>query len=113
MEHIWARGEAVTSSGLMKEVGACRGWKPQTLLTLLSRLAERGFISAEKGEGREKRFKALLSRDEYLARETSAFLTEVHGRKLSSLLMSLNGERLSDSDINELERWFDRLKKGR
>ena len=111
MKEIWESGSPVTSAQIMNKIGLDRGWKPQTLLTLLSRLTERGFIEARPGKGRDKLFTALVSRDEYLARETSAFMDEVHGRSISSLLAALNRETLSDSDMNELQVWFDRLKK--
>ena len=111
MKEIWESGSPVTSAQIMNKIGLDRGWKPQTLLTLLSRLTERGFIEARPGKGREKLFAALVSRDEYLARETIAFMDEVHGRSISSLLAALNRETLSDSDMNELQTWFDRLKK--
>ena len=112
MKAVWAAGDPVTSSQIMEQVGLQRGWKPQTLLTLLSRLTERGFIEAQPGKGREKLFSALISRDEYLARETSAFMSEVHGRSIGSLLAALNREKLSEDDMNELQTWFDQLKKG-
>ena len=112
MKAIWAADAPITSAEIMDQVGRERGWKPQTLLTLLARLTEKGFIGARPGTGREKLFSALISHDEYLARETSAFMNEVHGHSLSSLLASLNREKMSESDLNELQTWFDRLKKG-
>ena len=112
MKAVWAADEPVTSARIMEEVGRERGWKPQTLLTLLARLTERGFIEARPGKGREKLFACLVSREEYLARETSAFMDEVHGRSVGSLLAALNREKLSEKDMNELQAWFDRLKKG-
>ena len=112
MKAVWAADGPVTSARIMEEVGRERGWKPQTLLTLLSRLTERGFIEAQPGKGREKLFACLVSREEYLARETSAFMDEVHGRSVGSLLAALNREKLSEKDMNELQAWFDRLKKG-
>ena len=112
MKAVWSADGPVTSARIMEEVGRERGWKPQTLLTLLSRLTERGFIEARPGKGREKLFACLVSREEYLARETSAFMDEVHGRSVGSLLAALNRERLSEQDMNELQAWFDRLKKG-
>ena len=112
MKVVWSADGPVTSAQIMEEVGRERGWKPQTLLTLLSRLTERGFIEARPGKGREKLFACLVSREEYLARETSAFMDEVHGRSVGSLLAALNREKLSEKDMNELQAWFDRLKKG-
>ena len=112
MKVVWSADGPVTSARIMEEVGRERGWKPQTLLTLLSRLTERGFIEAQPGKGREKLFACLVSREEYLARETSAFMDEVHGRSVGSLLAALNREKLSEKDMNELQAWFDRIKKG-
>ena len=112
MKVVWSADGPVTSARIMEEVGRERGWKPQTLLTLLSRLTERGFIEAQPGKGREKLFACLVSREEYLARETSAFMDEVHGRSVGSLLAALNREKLSEQDMYELQAWFDRLKKG-
>ena len=112
MKAIWAADAPLTSAELMRSLGQERGWKPQTLLTLLSRLTERGFVEARPGRGREKLFAARISRDEYLARETSAFMEEVHGRSVSSLLAALNRETLTEHDLNELQAWFDRVKQG-
>ena len=112
MKAIWAEGAPVTSSKLMGKVGIERGWKPQTLLTLLSRLTERGFIDALPGKGREKLFTPLSTRDEYLAQETRTFIDEVHGRSISSLLAALNRESLSEGDVNALQTWFEQLKRG-
>ena len=39
-------------------------------------------------------------------------MDEVHGRSVGSLLAALNREKLSEKDMNELQAWFDRLKKG-
>ena len=112
MKAVWQAGGPVTSAGIMCEVGQGRGWKPQTLLTLLSRLTERGMLVAEPGRGREKLFRPLVSRDEYLAMETDAFLDEVHGRSVSSLLAALNRDTLTERDMNELRNWFEKLKEG-
>ena len=112
MKAIWQADAPVTSSWIMETVGQERGWKPQTLLTLLSRLTERGFITARPGKGRGKLFSALISRQEYLARETSAFMDEVHGHSLSSLLAALNPDKLTEKDLSELKNWFGQLKSG-
>ena len=111
MKAMWAAGAPVTSAEIMRSIGEERGWKPQTLLTLLSRLTERGFITARAGKGREKLFSTLISREEYLARETSVFMDEVHGRSIGSLLAALNREKMSASDLQELQNWFDQLKR--
>ena len=83
-----------------------------TFLAVSYGVNRKWFIEAQPGKGREKLFACLVSREEYLARETSAFMDEVHGRSVGSLLAALNHEKLSEKDMNELQAWFDRLKKG-
>ena len=111
MKEIWQADAPVTSAEIMKRIGGVRSWKPQTLLPLLSRLTERGFLEARPGQGREKLFVPIISREEYLTQETSAFMDEVHGRSIGSLLAALNHEKLSQKDMDDLQAWFDRLKK--
>ena len=109
MNYIWSAEPPVTTAMVMEAVGNERAWKPQTCLTLVARLIERGFLEARKGKGREKTFSPLISRREYLQMETSTFMKQVHGKSLSSLLASLTGMQLSDKDKTELRQWFDKL----
>lgn len=102
MEAIWARGGAATTPMLMDALGERRGWKIQTLATLLKRLTERGFLTVKKGEGRELLYRPIITREEYLAEETRQFVKKVHNDSFSSLLAAMGGE-LSDKDIDELE----------
>ena len=39
-------------------------------------------------------------------------MDEVHGKSIGSLLAALNREKMSESDMRELQTWFDQLKKG-
>ena len=58
-----------------------RDWKAPTLLKLLSRLEERGFVRGEK-EGRSNGYTPLVNRPDYLAAESRSFLERVHGGDL-------------------------------
>ena len=109
MKAIWASGGPMTSAQIMREAGEGRGWKPQTLLTLLTRLTARGFSEARPGKGQEKLFCARISREEYLTRETSAFMDEVHGHSISSLLAALHPDRMSRNPEQKKERMTDEL----
>lgn len=102
METVWAQGGTVTTPLLMEALGAKRGWKIQTLATLLKRLTERGFLFVSKGEGRELRYRPLVTREMYLAEETRQFIKKVHNDSFSSLLAAMGG-KLSERDIEELE----------
>ena len=85
-----------------------RDWKAPTLLKLLSRLEERGFVRGEK-EGRSNGYTPLVNRPDYLAAESRSFLERVHGGSLSSLMAALYPEKeLSREDIAELERILEK-----
>lgn len=85
-----------------------RDWKAPTLLKLLSRLEERGFVQARK-EGRGNVYTPLVAREDYLSAESRSFFARLHGGSLSSLVAALYPEsRLTAQDMEELERILNR-----
>ena len=88
-----------------------RGWKAPTLIKLLSRLEERGFLRGEK-EGRANLYTPLVAREAYLAAESRSFLQRLHGGSLPSLVAALypGSVKLSQEDVAALEHI---LKNGR
>ncbi len=91
-------------------IAAClnRDWKAPTLIKLLSRLEDRGFVRAEK-EGRANLYTPLVSQEEYLRYESRSFLNRLHGGSLSSLVAALYpNAKLTDEDMAELERILNR-----
>ena len=94
MQTIWDQQPPVTTGLLMDLIGRSRNWKVQTVVTLLARLTERGFLRVEKGSGRERAFYPIISRDEYLRMETENFLEHYHHKSVHSLIAALAGDRL-------------------
>ena len=89
-------------AALMEEL-AGRRWQTATLLKLLSRLEERGFVKREK-EGRNNLYTPLVRREDYLSAESRAFLQRLHGGSLPSLVAALMDSRaISRRDLEELE----------
>ena len=85
-----------------------KSWKAPTLLKLLSRLEERGFVAGTK-EGRVNGYTPLVEERDYLARESRSFLERVHGGSLSSLVASLYPEvSLTQEDLAALERILEK-----
>ena len=79
-----------------------RDWKAPTLLKLLSRLEERGFVRGEK-EGRSNGYTPLVNRPDSLAAGSRSILERVHGGYLSSLIAALYPKKeLSREDIPAL-----------
>ncbi len=102
MDLIWNSAPPVTTGTVMETLGRERQWKLQTVVTLFGRLCERGFLRVQKGIGRSHHYFPLISRQDYLAMETEAFLHRYHKRSVVSLLVSLGEADLSDTDIEEL-----------
>ena len=91
MQALWAVPEyPARTSDLAARLD--RDWKAPTLLKLLSRLEERGFVRGEK-EGRSNGYTPLVNRPDYLAAESRSFLERVHGGSLSSLMAALYPEK--------------------
>jgi len=81
--------------------------KAQTVLTLLVRLIERGFLSSEK-IGKERTYTSLVAEQDYLRTETASFVEKYHQNSLLGLVKSLyGGKNLSTEEIRELRELLD------
>ena len=78
-----------------------------TLLTLLSRLAEKGFVESHK-EGRSSVYIPLVSREEYLADQSRHFVDQLCKGSVSTFAAALCDSGLSKEDIKELRELLKR-----
>lgn len=103
MQALWRLGEYPAATGALMEALPGKRWQPATLIKLLSRLEERGFVRREK-EGRANRYTPLVDRESYLAWESRSFLQRLHGGSLPSLVAALmDSKAISQRDLEELE----------
>ena len=99
---IWHLHNPVTSAQIVSALGDDNHWKPQTLLTILARLTEKGFLTSER-KGRERHYTAIVSEEEYMEVEASDFFHRYEGQSFGNLVKSLfSANRLSDSDMDEI-----------
>ena len=77
MKAIWSLNSPITTNEITNKL-ADKSWKPQTLLTVLKRLSEKGFLNIIK-EGKQHQYKVLITEDEYLEIETGSFLKRYAG----------------------------------
>lgn len=109
MKAVWNLEPPITTSKITDYI-ADISWKPQTLLTLLSRLTEKGFLVSNK-VGKERIYEALISENEYLEVETGSFLKRYAGNSIGNLVKTLYSEGdLTSEDIDELKQWLDTRK---
>ena len=107
---IWQLPNPTTSAQIMEKLGEDNHWKPQTLLTVLARLTEKGFLESVR-KGRERQYTAIISEDEYLEVETSDCLKRYSGHSMSGLVKTLfSSNSLSDNELDELRSLLDQNK---
>ena len=99
MQALWRQEKYPVSSAALMEELAGRRWQTATLLKLLSRLEERGFVKREK-EGRNNLYTPLVRREDYLSAESRAFLQRLHG---GCRLCIPPAEGIPRRDLEELE----------
>ena len=82
-----------------------KNWKIQTLISMMHRLVERGFMRTEK-KGKDRFYYPLVSRDDYLKFETGSFVKQYHENSFINLVTTLyDNKDLTDNDIDELFQW--------
>lgn len=107
MRIVWQNDPPISTNQIIACLDSERTWKPQTVLTLLVRLIEKGFLDSGKA-GRERTYSPIVSREEYLQAETGSFFDKLHGSSLYSLVNTLyDGRKLSDKEIADLRSWLD------
>ena len=107
---IWDNTPPMSTNDVMKVVSNEKNWNISTLLTLLSRLIDRGFLSSEK-RGRERIYYPQVEREEYMEYETKNFIKKLHKNSFMSLVNTLyDNNDLTEQDMDELSRWLEEKK---
>ena len=78
-----------------------------TLLTVLTRLADKEFVKIEK-EGRSSRYFPLITRESYLAGQSRRFLDQLCGGSLSAFAAALCDSGLTREELDELRDLLER-----
>ena len=74
---------------------------PTTLLTVLSGLAEKGFLKIEK-TGRSAEYRPLITKEDYLARQGQKFYDQLCGKSIPAFAAALCASGLSAEELAEL-----------
>ena len=107
MQIIWRNDPPMSTNQIIAFLGSEHTWKPQTVLTLLVRLIEKGYLHSEK-PGKERIYSPLISYEDYLHAETENFFNKFHKNSLRSLISSLyDGSELSENEITDLRDWLE------
>ena len=102
---IW-ENEPLTSGALSKLGEAALGWKKTTCFTVLKRLCDRGIFQNQGGT-----VTSLLSREEFYARNSEAYVEETFGGSLPAFLAAFGSrKKLSDREVEELQKLIAQMR---
>ena len=101
MQALWASDTPVPRAQLEERLAQTHPMATTTLLTLLSRLNEKGFVRVDK-EGRKSLYAPLVTREDYLAAQSRSFIQKLCGGSLSTFASALCDSGLSKEELEEL-----------
>jgi BlaI family penicillinase repressor len=107
MQALWACASPATRMDVEALLTTTHPMAPTTLLTLLSRLADKGFIEIQK-EGRITHYIPLITQEDYLATQSRRFLDILCGGSISTFANALCNSGISKEDLEELRRILER-----
>ena len=108
MKVLWDFGE-ITSAEIVEKVSEKNEWSPKTIRTLINRLVEKSFVTAEKTETKAYLYKAGITKDEYRSYANKNFLKKVYDGSLNMMLASFVKEaKLTEKDIEELKNILEK-----
>lgn len=113
MKIIWANPQEITLFSCIMDSLAARGRPCQknTLIVLLSRLMNKGFLSARK-IGRRNEYTPLISEAEYQTAQTRHFLNKLYEGSAKGLVSNLiSSDLLTDEEYEELKSLLEKGKK--
>jgi len=110
MKAVWADEPPTSSYKIMQRLGDQKKWVIQVVISLLTRLVDKGFLHTEK-VGRDRIYYPLVAREDYLKFETGNFIRQYHENSFINLVNTLDNDKaLSEKDIDELLEWVKERK---
>ncbi|EOS67347.1 BlaI/MecI/CopY family transcriptional regulator [Oscillibacter sp. 1-3] len=108
MKIVWAAGGTALYAHIMAELAKTgRAWQKNTVITLLSRLVDKGFLKVGK-IGRRNEYTAAVSQADYQASQTQSLVNKLYQGSARDLVAALiRREALSARDYEELRRFWE------
>ena len=109
MKIIWENGGTALYAQIMEALQkAGRTWQKNTVITLLSRLADKGFLKTNK-IGRRNEYTAAVSEAEYQAAQTRTLLNKFYSGDAKGLVLTLLRQELfSEEDYEEVKQFWEK-----
>ena len=106
---LWKQKNDMSRSEIEKIVNQKKTLAPTTILTLLSRLEKKGFVSVNR-DGNLNKYRWLVSQEEYQQKEGKGMLEKLYGNSVKNFVAALyQGREINDEDLKELEGFLKEL----
>lgn len=108
MKIIWANGGTALFAYIMDELtGNRKTWQKNTVIMLLSRLTDKGYLKAKK-LGRRNEYTALISEVHYQTAQTKNLLDKVYEGSAKGLVSNLiQSDLLTGEEYEELKKLLE------
>lgn len=102
---VWQSPPPIQRGDLEEQLKS-HNWADTTVLTLLSKLVEKGYLSLER-QGRRNLYYPLVSEADYRTWANRSFLGKMYQSSIRRMVASLvESQDLTDSDLQELEEFI-------
>ena len=103
MQAVWECTPPVSRTALEEKLLPTYPMAQTTLLTLLTRLAQKGFLTIEK-QGRANFYLPTVTRDAYLADQSRRFVDQLCGGSISMFASALCDSGVSWEELEQLRK---------
>ncbi len=114
MKIVWANGGTALYAHIMEELTRLGyTWQKNTVITLLSRLVEKGLLQTSK-LGRRNEYTAIVTEAAYQAAQTRTFLDKLYAGSAKGLVATLiQTDLLSAEDYAQLKSFWEEGRDGK
>ena len=108
MKILWSAGGSAKYAAIMEELAKSGNtWQKNTVITLLSRLADKGMLKTSKA-GRRNEYIALVTEADYQSAQARTLVRKLYSGSAKGLVATLiQGEMLSEEEYRELKRFWE------
>lgn len=107
MQIVWDQQPPVSRSEIEAVIKESHTLAATTILTMLTRLCEKGFLRMEK-QGRANLYTPLITRRDYLASESRSLLDKLYGGSVKTFATALCDSGISKAELAELRELLEK-----
>lgn len=105
MEVLWS-GECFSLKEITERLKPINGWSKNTVFTYLTRMAEKGMVTIDRGS--DKPYRAALTREACAREERSDLLKRVYGGAAGDLIAAFIKESsISPKEVQRLKKLLE------